>query len=57
VDFPNSSSTENGNAQHLLETPVYLEVNRLPSPNTRRCADVKGIGGVSNSSCTAFRSD
>jgi hypothetical protein len=24
VDLPNSSSTKNRNAQHLLETPVYL---------------------------------
>ena len=24
MDFPNSSSTKNRNAQHLLETPVYL---------------------------------
>jgi hypothetical protein len=31
-----------------LETPVYLEVSRLPSPNTRGCADVKGVRDVSN---------
>jgi len=34
--------------RNILETPVYLDVNRLPSPTAHECADAKGISDVSN---------
>jgi hypothetical protein len=31
----------------MLETPDYIEINRIPSPNTHGCAGVRGVRDVS----------